>query len=229
MALKTTSAKDIVADKATYLIYAPPGTGKTHTLNFLDGKSLYIAVDKTQYPLRGNENIDIVDFNTHDAWDSWVQLAKDLNDTDLSEYDNIIIDNISELFRSLLANLGRIGKNNRVPGMADYQRIDFMVIDSFRFLQKLNKRIVYIAWETNDEFHAETGQVFTRTFPDVRKTIMNNIMGLCQVVAKLKYNEKTETRGFYLQPTNSIYAKNQLDNRKHCKQDELFNVGDVDE
>ena len=68
MSFNITSAKDIQTDKATYLIYAKPGTGKTHTLNFLPGRTLYINVDKSERPLKGNENIDILNFNTHDAW-----------------------------------------------------------------------------------------------------------------------------------------------------------------
>ena len=228
MTFNISSATDIQENKSTYLIYGAPGTGKTHTLNFLPGKTLYIAVDKTQYPLKGNENVDILDFNTHEAWKEWGELMKYLNTADLSSYDNIAIDNISELFRSMLGNLGRTGKNERVPEMRHYQQVDFFIIDSFRFLQTLGKRLVFVAWETNDEYHAESGQMFTRTMPDIRDKILNNIMGLCQVVAKLAVNEKTKNRGFFLRPTNSIFAKNQLDNRTHCKQDELFIVGDVE-
>lgn len=229
MAFNITSATDITETKASYMIYGSPGTGKTHTLNFLDGKSLYIAVDKTQYPLKGNENIDILDFNTHEAWTEWAELMKFLSGADLTKYDNIIIDNVSELFRSMLGNLGRSGKNQRVPEMRHYQQVDFFMIDSFRFMQTLGKRLVFIAWEVNDDYYTEGGQMFTRTMPDIRDKILNNIMGLCQVVAKLAVNEKTKSRGFFLQPTNAIYAKNQLDNRAHCKQDELFTAGDVEE
>lgn len=229
MTFNISSAKDITHSKTTYLIYGAPGTGKTHTLNYLTGKTLYIAVDKTQYPLKGNENIDILDFNTHEAWNTWGELMKYLDSADLSAYDNIAIDNISELFRSMLGNLGRSGKNQRVPEMRHYQQVDFFVIDSFRFLQKLGKRLVFLAWEVNDDFHTEGGQIFTRSMPDIRDKILNNILGLCQVVAKLAVNDKTKVRGFFLQPTNSIYAKNQLDNRQHCKQEELFEAGDVDD
>lgn len=228
MSFNITSAKEITEKKATYMIYGSPGTGKTHTLNYLDGKTLYIAVDKTQYPLKGNENIDILDFNTHEAWTEWAELMKFLGTADLSKYDNIAIDNISELFRSMLGNLGRTGKNQRVPEMRHYQQVDFFIIDSFRFMQTLGKKMIFIAWETNDEYHTEGGQLFTRSMPDIRDKILNNIMGLCQVVAKLSVNEKTMTRGFFLKPTNSIYAKNQLDNRPHCKQEGIFISEDVD-
>src|SRR5699024_3212076 len=229
MTFNITSATDITESKATYMIYGSPGTGKTHTLNFLEGKRLYIAVDKTQYPLKGNENIDVLDFNTHEAWTEWSELMKFLSSADLSKYDNIAIDNISELSRSTLGNLGRTGKNQRPADMRQYQQVEFIIIESFRFMQTLGKRLVFIAWETNDEYHTEGGQLFTRSMPDIRDKILNNIMGLCQVVGKLVINEKTGNRGFYLKPTNSIYSKNQLDNRAICKQEDIFTAGDVSE
>ena len=43
------------------------------------------------------------------------------NKETVDQYDTIVIDNISELFRSMLANLGRNGKNERE--MSHYQRV----------------------------------------------------------------------------------------------------------
>ena len=231
MEFNISNAKEITTDKSTYLIYAKPGTGKTHTLNFLPGKTLYINVDKSERPLKGNENIDILEFNTHEAWEEWGELMKWLskNKETVDQYDTIVIDNISELFRSMLANLGRNGKNERVPEMSHYQRVDFFTIDSLRFLQSLGKRLVCIAWETNFDFYTPAGQQITQAVPDIRKTIRDNVAGLCQVVARLVFNEKSGKRGFILSPSNNVFAKNQLDNREHCLQEELFTVGDVND
>lgn len=225
MSFEIKSAKDMNKNTDTFLIYGAPGRGKTHTINFLPGKTLYISIDKSERPLKGNENIDILDFNTHEAWEEWGDLTKWLNEQDISMYDNIVIDNISELFRSMLANLGRNGRNNRTPEMAHYQQVDFFTIDSFRFLQNLNKRLVFLAWETTAEHYTEGGQQFTRTMPDIRHTIRDNVAGLCQVVARLVINEETGNRGFILTPSNTVWAKNQLSQDKHCKQDEVFQLG----
>ncbi|EGQ3419329.1 AAA family ATPase [Staphylococcus pseudintermedius] len=229
MSFNITSAKDITIDKSTYLIYGKPGSGKTHTLNYLPGKTLYVNVDKSERPLQGNENIDILNFNSHEAWSEWGDLMKWFaeNKQTLNNYDTIVIDNLSELFRSMLANLGRSGKNNRVPEMAHYQRVDFFTIDSLRFLQSLGKRLVFLAWETNYDFYTPAGQQITQSVPDIRKTIRDNVAGLCQVVARLIVNKESGKRGFILMPTNNVFAKNQLDDREHCLQDELFKVGDV--
>ncbi len=221
------SAKDITTDNSTYLIYGKPGSGKTHTLNFLPGRTLYVNVDKSERPLKGNPNIDILNFNSHEAWQEWGDLMKWIaeNKQTLSNYDTIAIDNLSELFRSMLADLGRSGKNNRVPEMSHYQRVDFFTIDSLRFLQSLGKRLVFLAWETNYDFYTPAGQQITQSVPDIRKTIRDNVAGLCQVVARLIVNKESGKRGFILMPTNNVFAKNQLDDREHCLQDELFNVG----
>ncbi|GAB0335426.1 AAA family ATPase [Staphylococcus pseudintermedius] len=229
MSFNISSAKDITKDKSTYLIYGKPGSGKTHTLNFLPGKTLYVNVDKSERPLKGNENVDILNFNSHEAWQEWGDLMKWFaeNKQTLNNYDTIVIDNLSELFRSMLANLGRSGKNNRVPEMAHYQRVDFFTIDSLRFLQSLGKRLVFLAWETNYDFYTPAGQQITQSVPDIRKTIRDNVAGLCQVVARLIVNKESGKRGFILMPTNNVFAKNQLDDREHCLQDELFKVGDV--
>ncbi len=228
MSFTISSAKDITTDKSTYLIYGKPGSGKTHTLNYLQGRTLYVNVDKSERPLKGNPNIDILNFNSHEAWQEWGDLMKWIaeNKQTLSNYDTIAIDNLSELFRSMLADLGRSGKNNRVPEMSHYQRVDFFMIDSLRFLQSLGKRLVFLAWETNYDFYTPAGQQITQSVPDIRKTIRDNVAGLCQVVARLIVNKESGKRGFILMPTNNVFAKNQLDSREHCLQDELFNVGE---
>ena len=89
--------------------------------------------------------------------------------------------------------------------------MQFYIVDSIRFLKELGKNIVLTAWETSDVWISEDGTQFNRAYPLVSGKILNNVMGLCDVVARLVYNEKTEKRGFYLQPTPSVFAKNQID------------------
>lgn len=222
--LNVTSAEEIETTASSYMIYGPPGSGKTHTLNFLDGKTLCVPIDKTHISLKGNPNIDIVEFNTHDAWEEWNALMRDLAKADLSKYDTLAFDNISELTRSMLGNLGRDGKNNRVPSMANYQQVDFFIIDSVRFIQSLGKRVVFTAWETTDKWELPSGQSVNRSYPDMRDKILNNFMGLCHVVGKLVTNPETQKRGFLLEPTDYLFAKNQLDSRKACLQEEIFKI-----
>lgn len=225
--MEITNAAEIQTDKSTYLIYASPGVGKTTAIKYIPGRTLVVDIDKSSSVLKGENNIDIASIDTHNIWNSWNGAVMDLLENNYSQYDNIVIDNVSELFRACLANLGREGKNNRVPEQSHYQRVDFTILDSLRALKKLDARIIYTAWETSDTWHTESGQAFNRAYPDIRVKILNNFMGLCDVVARLvvsKDGDGNEKRGFVLQPTSSIYAKNRLDDRKGCLVNEL--VGD---
>jgi phage nucleotide-binding protein len=227
--MNITKATDLTTDNATYLIYANPGVGKTSALKHLPGKTLVIDIDKSSGVLKGAENIDIAYIDTHNIWKEWMETVKELVKTPDTDYDNIVIDNVSELFRATLANLGREGKNHRVPEQSHYQRVDFTILDSLRALKKLNARIVFTAWETSDLWEAENGQSFNRAYPDMRNKILNNFMGLCDVVARLvikKDDDGNETRGFILQPSAGVYAKNRLDGRKGCVVDELVVMSD---
>lgn len=223
--MQITKATELTHDNSTYLIYGNPGMGKTTALKFIKGKTLVVDIDKSSTVLKGAENIDVAYIDTHNIWEAWLELTAELLTTDVAkEYDTIVIDNVSELFRASLANLGRTGKNNRVPAQADYQRVDFTILDSLRALQQLKKRLVFTAWETSDSWTTEGGQIFNRAFPDIRPKILNNFLGLCDVVGRIvvKVDEEgNEKRGFILTASNSTYAKNRLDDRKGCPIEEL--------
>lgn len=224
--LDITPAADIVTEKACYLIYAAPGVGKTSAAKYFEGNTLVIDIDRTTRVLKGCPNIDIYYLDIVNAWTDWGETLKKFETADLSKYDTIFIDNISELERCILANLGRDGNNARIPSQKNYLQMQFYLVDSIRFLKTLKKNIVISAWETSDVWTNEDGQIFNRAYPFISGKILNNIMGLCDVVARLVYNPKTEKRGFCLQPTPSVYAKNQLDDRQFCLQADLMKTPD---
>lgn len=225
--MKITNAKDITKDDSTYLLYAAPGVGKTSTLKYLTGNVLLIDIDHTSHVLQGEKHVDIFKFDSHNAWKSWGELMKDLAKMDLSKYETIAFDNLSELTHSMLGHMGREGKNDRVPEMRHYQQIDFMIIDSIRFLKGLGKKLVFFAWEETDEWQTQGGQIFHRAYPMLREKIRPNLMGLSDVVARLTINEKTGNRGFLLKPSDAYFVKNQLDKRDFCLQEDIFKVGHV--
>lgn len=223
--MKIIKATDITLNDSCYLIYGNPGFGKTSALKYIPGKTLVIDIDKSSKVLNGCENISIAEVDTHKIWDEWLNVVKELLKGAAEPFDTIVVDNVSELFRACLANLGRDGKNHRVPTQADYQRVDFTILDSLRALLQLKKRIVFTAWETSDQWTDENGMIYNRAMPDIRSKILNNFLGLTDVVARLvkkTTEDGEEVRGFILQPSASVYAKNRLDDRKGCKVDELF-------
>ncbi len=124
MSLDITNASAVKKDDSTYLLYAAPGIGKTSTLKYLEGNVLLVDIDHTSHVLKGESHIDIFKFDSHNAWKKWSELMMELSEMDLSKYDTIAFDNISELTHSMLGSMGREGKNNRVPTMMNYQQSD---------------------------------------------------------------------------------------------------------
>lgn len=216
----------------TYLIYGDQGVGKTSAVKFFPGKKLVVDIDDSSIVLQGDENIDIIPFDSYRAWEEWLNVVEFLmKPENVKDYDIIVIDNLTELFRSILANKGREGKNDRVPEMRHYQQVDFILMDSFRALKNNDKTLVFTAWESMQSVETVAGQTYNRIAPDLRKTIINNILGLCDVIARLMVvqMEKGNKRGFVLQPREDVVAKNRLDKRAGCKVEELMNVKTVSE
>ena len=214
-------ATDIKTNRNTYLIYGAPGMGKTTAIKFLPGKTLVLDVDRTTRVLQGCENIDILKVDNVNTWDYWEALLKELNDNHKGKYDNIVVDNISELERCILSDLGSKGKNKGVPAQGDYQYMQFRMVNSLRFMKTLEANIIWTAWETTDIYTTAEGQQYSRSYPQINGKIMNNILGLCDVVGKMLVDTEGR-RGFQLSATNSVYAKNQIDERKGCLQEELI-------
>jgi len=69
--MKIISAKDIAASNGTYLIYGPPGSGKTTALAELPGKTLVLDIDRTSRVLKGKPNVDIAVIDNIHTWDDW--------------------------------------------------------------------------------------------------------------------------------------------------------------
>lgn len=215
------SAKEIKKPSHTYLIYGKPGVGKTSTMKYAEGRVLILDVDRLSGVLAGTDNVDIAYIDNIGTFDSWNRTVADLVSNHSGEYDWIVLDNLSELERCILSDLGRHGKNQGVPAQGDYQKMQFKIMDSIRYLKNSGANIVIMAWEQHEQYMDSSGQSYTMAQPQVNRKILNNVCGLCNCVARMIINAEGE-RGLILQPSNSTYAKNQIDARKGCLQDELF-------
>ena len=221
MALNIVNSENIEEKKGTYLLYGAPGKGKTTTIKFLPGKTLVLDVDRTSHVLKGEPNIDILYIDNIDTWNDWGATLTELVKNYKGKYDNIVVDNITELERCILSSLGAVGKNNGVPSQGDYQYMQFKLVNSLRYLKSLNSNIFFLAWEELDLFQDYDGSQYSIVLPQINRRIRNNILGLCDVVGRLIVKEDGE-RGYILTASNSTYAKNQLDDRPGCKQNELI-------
>ncbi|ESV55135.1 DNA-binding protein [Streptococcus agalactiae LMG 14747] len=230
--MKITKATELEKGKNfSALIYAPPGSGKTTTIKYLPGKTLVIDVDRTTNVLAGEPNIDIVYADINDVEVGFAQMLEEIHDNYIEDYDNIVIDNISELEQAWLGEKAKKSKTKDgramgIPEMGDYNKFSFYLPNLIRYVNSwegVNK--VYTAWETTRQIETSSGQLYNQFIPQIREKIITNIMGLVNIVGRLVINEETGGRGFILQPSNGTFAKNQLSDAKFAKQEDIWKVG----
>ena len=230
--------EELVAKKQPYtaMFYCSTGVGKTTTAGLIaeksKGKTLILDVDRTIATSLGKgevvkdiSRIDIRQVDNVHTWDDWEKILMELAELKKAgklDYENIVVDNISELERCILSDLGSKGKNKGVPAQADYQYMQFKLVNSLRFMKSLGVNVIWTAWETYENYTMPDGTQYTRSYPKISAKIVDNICGLCDIVGKIMAKQDG-TRGIILEATQNVYAKNQLDSRKGCKVEEFVN------
>ena len=229
---------DLVKEKQpfTALLYCAPGVGKSTALGLIGekskGKTLVLDIDRTFVPTMAKDEVvhdfskfEVLQVDNINTWTDWTKKLTDLKAAKeagkLTEYENICVDNISELERCILSDLGRQGKNKGVPAQADYQYMQFKLMDSLRFMKSLGLNVIWTAWETTEDYVTIDGTCYTRSYPKISKKIVDNVCGLCEIVGKIIVNKDGE-RGVVMEATQNIYAKNQIDTRKICNVKEFI-------
>ena len=214
----------------TALLYCPPGVGKSTAIGLIaeasKGKTLVLDVDRTidrtlakHEVVKNTDNVYTVkidNINTFEDWSNTLQELVEMKTSGKLDFETIAVDNISELERCILSDLGSKGKNKGVPAMADYQYMQFKLVNSLRWMKSLGVNIVWTAWETVEQFTSPDGSQYSRLFPKISAKIVDNICGLCDVVGKILVNKEGQ-HGILLEATQNIYAKNQIDDRKACR------------
>ena len=227
----------------TALLYCAPGVGKSTAIGLIaersEGRTLVLDIDRTivktlakHEVVKDLSKIDVERIKTtttqfakdgktvleHGTWESWSNTISNLGklkEAGKLEYDTIAVDNISELERCILSDLGSQGKNKGVPAQADYQYMQFKLVNSLRYLKSLGVNVILTAWETVRDIVHPDGTSYSQFIPKISLKIVDNICGLCDVVGKI-LAKQDGTRGIVLEATQSIYAKNQIDSRKGC-------------
>ena len=226
---------DVVQSDSNYtaLLYCPPGVGKSTAIGLIaeasEGNTLVLDVDRTitktlakKEVVKDTSKIFIEKVDNINTFESWTNLLRDLGEMaksgELKEagINTVAVDNISELERCILSDLGSKGKNKGVPAMADYQYMQFKLVNSLRYMKSWGINIIWTAWEISEQFTHPDGTQYTRLIPKCSAKIVDNICGLCDVVGKILVNKEGK-HGILLEATQNIYAKNQIDNRKACK------------
>ena len=223
--MQLTNGADITrSQKAKIIMYSKPGDGKTTVAGLLPGKTLVLDIDGTSQVLEGYSNVDVAKIDGEKPHESILQFYA-LAKANIQNYDNIFVDNLTHYQKLWLLNKGENTKSG-MPELKDYALLDNHLLKLVETFNGLDANVIFTAWETTRSITHDDGQQYNQFVPDIREKIVNHIMGIEHVVARL-VKKADGTRGFMLEGNQSIFAKNHLDNRKGCLQEELLNVGSM--
>lgn len=223
----------------TALLYCKPGVGKSTAIGLIaersEGNTLVLDVDRTitrtlakGEVVKDTSKIFVQEVDNIKTFESWSNLLKEITPEFLTTNNikTVAVDNISELERCILSDLGSQGKNKGVPAMADYQYMQFKLVNSLRYMKSWGINVIWTAWETVEQFTNIDGTQYSRIIPKIANKIVDNVCGLCDVVGWITINKDGE-HGMLLEATQNIYAKNQIDMRKGCKVEEFIQKGET--
>jgi len=223
----------------TALLYCKPGVGKSTAIGLIaersEGNTLVLDVDRTitrtlakGEVVKDTSKIFVQEVDNIKTFESWSNLLKEITPEWLKQNNikTVAVDNISELERCILSDLGSQGKNKGVPAMADYQYMQFKLVNSLRYMKSWGINVIWTAWETVEQFTNIDGTQYSRIIPKIANKIVDNVCGLCDVVGWITINKDGE-HGMLLEATQNIYAKNQIDMRKGCKVEEFIQKGEA--
>lgn len=215
----TNGAEITKSKKAKIIIYSKPGDGKTTVAGKLPGKTLVLDIDGTSQVLEGYSNVDVAKIDGEKPHDSILQFYA-LAKANITKYDNIFVDNLTHYQKLWLLKKGENTKSG-MPELKDYALLDNHLLKLVETFNALDANVIFTAWETTRNITHDDGQQYNQFIPDIRDKIVNHVMGIVHVVARL-VRKADGSRGFILEGNQSIFAKNHLDDRKGCIQEELI-------
>ena len=225
MTIKITKATDINrTENWKVLLYGKPGLGMTSAIKGLSGKTLVLDLDGSSRVLAGLKNVDVISFNREEPIQSMKEFLNE-SKTLINGYNTLVIDNLTAFEKDWFVDRGLNSKNgirNEIQDYGDYTNYFLRLISK---IYSLPINIYATAWESKRDVDLEDGTKLTEYIPDVRNQVLNQLLGLTDVVGRIQVNPATHGRGAILEGSDGVYAKNRLDERIACKIEDLFKFG----
>lgn len=209
---------------ANALIYTQSGGGKTVNSTLVSapkrGKNLLICTDNSSIVLRNFERPNLEIFN--------VSNVKEFVDAyrtgyESKKFDNIILDNLSDLIDMWLLELDDSGK------FKDFRQAYQLVYQSLKRLSResttLDCNTIFTAWLDTVELTLPSGELVNRMQPKIPAKILDNVCGLMNVVAYISTatDKEGNKRWYYVTEAKpTLMAKDQIACRKSCMPEDIF-------
>ena len=204
------------------LIYGASGSGKTtnSTRVKTSKRNLLICTDNSSVVLRNFErpDLDIVNVGTSQAF-----VDEYRKGYESKKYDNIILDNLSDLFDMWILELEASGKYK------DMRQAYQLVYQNLRRLSRESAscgcNTIFTAWSDMTEIPQPDGSKKTRLQPKLPNKILDSVCGLMNIVGLVASNPDKDgkTQWYYVtKGSPEIMAKDQVRCRDFIMPEDLF-------
>jgi|DEB0MinimDraft_10_1074344.scaffolds.fasta_scaffold00044_50 phage nucleotide-binding protein len=196
--MKVKSTKDIQPTKLNVLIYSSSGSGKTTAISTLPNKTLIVSKESGLLSLK-DFNIDYVEPS------SLSDIRKLLVSNDISEYDNIAFDSLTEIASMFLEEAQSVYPDDR-QALKKWGYFGDSLTKFIKFTRDLNKNVVFTCLEKTTEDNL--GRRFN--VPDVQGQLSKKLPAFFDFVFSLQVIEKEDgekIRAFLTQPVEGYICK----------------------
>lgn len=216
---------------AVAMIWGSPGSGKTVAATApKKEKILLLCSDNSSVVLnmfdRKNVTVERVE-HWLDPGDKKNYFTKQFETAlNSGKYTLIVVDNLTDIIEMGLLEIDEQGKVRDIRQV--YQLMYQAIKRLARTAANAKCHVTFTAWDSTEEYPKNDGTMGIRFSPNLPKKIINQVLGLCNIVgqmAKAK-NSKGEMQWYLItEDSETRYGcKDQLYGRKSCMPENLFEV-----